>query len=66
MEGGVDTVEAVKEVPSPRLFLQSLPEKRHQKEEKHLIISALDHTSEAPAHTSTMCAHIFNLAWTVS
>ena len=61
-EGGVDVVESVAEVPLPREFLQSLPEKRCQEEEKQLIIATMDHTSEAHAHTSTMCANILSLA----
>ena len=61
-EGGVDVVKAVKEVPTPREFLRSLPEKRCKEEEKQLIISTLDHASKAHAHVSTMCAHISSLA----
>ena len=57
-EGGIDVVEAVQEVPPPREFLRSLPEKCRCEEEKQLIILALDHASEAHAHVSTMCAHI--------
>ena len=61
-EGGIDVVEAVQEVPPPREFLRSLPEKCRHEEEKQLIISALDHALEAHVHVSTMCAHISSLA----
>ena len=60
-EGGIDVVEAVQEVPPPREILRSLPKKCRCEEEKQLIISALDHTSEAHTHASTMCAHISSL-----
>ena len=62
MEGGVDVMESVEEVPPSREFLHSLPGKRHWEEEKQLMISALDHASEAHAHMSTMCAYISSLA----
>ena len=61
-KGGIDVIDAAQEVPQPQEFLQSLAEKCRQEEEKQLIISALDHTSEAHVHASMMCAHISSLA----
>ena len=60
-EGGIDVIEAVKEVPPPREFLRSLPKKQRYEEEKQLIISALDHALEEHTHVRTMCAHILSL-----
>ena len=61
MEGGIDVVEAVQEVPPLREFLRSLPKKCRCEEEKQLTISALHHASEAHTHVSTMCTHISSL-----
>ena len=58
-EGRVDVVEAVEEVPPPRQFLRSLPEKRWREEEKQLIISVLDHAPPKLTLTQAQCVLTF-------
>ena len=55
-------LDPVEEVLEGRHFIRQLPEKQRCHEEKMLIISALDHTSEAFTHLSSCCADLSSLA----
>ena len=54
-------LDPVEEVPEGRHFITQLPEKQRCHEEKMLIISTLDHTSEAFAHLSSCCTDLSSL-----
>ena len=54
--------ESRKKMPSGPEFLCQLPERKCKAEETALIISTLDHISEAQVHMSTATAHLSSLA----
>ena len=62
MPAGVEAVDPEEETPSGHEFLCQLLEKKHKAEEKVLIISTLDHISEAQAHMSTATTNLLSLA----
>ena len=59
---GPEAAGPVKDVPNVWSFIHKLPEKVRRKEEKEIIISIFDHTSEALAHLSTTVAYFSSLA----
>ena len=58
---GLQMLDPMEEVPEGRHFIRQLPEKQRHHEEKMLIISTLDHTSEAFTHLSSCCADLSSL-----
>ena len=59
---GPEVVDLVKDVPEAWKFIHELPEKQQRREEKEIIMSIFDHTSEALAHLSTTAVHFSSLA----
>ena len=57
----MEAVDAEEEMPSGHEFVHQLPEKKHKAEEKALIISTLDHISEAQVHMSTATVNLSSL-----
>ena len=55
-------VDLVTEVPEAWKFICDLPERQQRKEEKEIIMSIFDHTSEALAHLSMTAVHFSSLA----
>ena len=55
---GLQMLDPMEEVPEGQQFIRQLLEKQRCNEEKMLIISALDHTSEVFAHLSSCCADL--------
>ena len=62
MPGRAEVVDAEEETSSGHEFLCQLPEEKHKAEEKALIISTLDHISEAQVHMSMATANLSSLA----
>ena len=54
---GVDVTEPSIEITEGWTFLRQLPEKKRKAEVREMIISCLDHLSEAHAHMSTFVAN---------
>ena len=59
---GPKVVDLVKDVPEAWKFIHELPKKQQRREEKEIMVSIFDHTSEALAHLSTTAAHFSSLA----
>ena len=62
VSGGPQILDPMEEVPEGQDFIRQLLEKQRHQEEKMLIISTLDHTSEAFTHLSSCCADLSSLA----
>ena len=59
---GLEAVDPVQDVPEPWTFIHKLLEKQCRREEKEMIVSIFDHTSEALVHLSTAAMHFSSLA----